>query len=432
MANHEYPFTEEIELEGHIIDSWVLPKVFDTVMDMDGDFEVLEIEVGKRKDERSHARMRIGARTQSELEMILEQLQEYGARIAIEDDVVTKSAPRDGALPLDFYSTTNLPTDVRINGKWVPVSRIEMDLAIVVDWENETATTRPMLDVRQGEKVVVGHQGIRVRPLERARESEIFSFMQSSVSSEKPKKVVIYEIAEEMRDIKAQDGKILVVAGPAIIHSGAGPYLAALIRSGYVDVLFGGNAIAVHDVEAALFDTSLGVNLGNGLPVEGGHRHHMRAINVIRNAGSLEAAVEQGVLTRGVMYEAIRNNIEMVLAGSIRDDGPMPGVIMDMIEAQRAMREAVEDVDLALMISTMLHSIATGNLLPAHVKTVAVDINPAVVTKLADRGSWQAVGLVTDAELFLRELTTVLGLRESGSLTPAVDARLPAATIHSD
>lgn len=410
MANHEYPHTEEIELEGHIIDSWILPKVFDLVMDMDGDFEVLEIEVGKRKDEESHARMRIGAHTRAELDQILEQLQEYGARIAVEGDVQTKPAPRNGALPLDFYSTTNLPTDVRIDDRWVPVEPIEMDVAIVIDWEQKTATAKPMLRVEEGEQVVVGSQGIRVRPLERSRESEIFSFMQSAVSSEKPKKLVIHEIAREMQEIKDRGGKLLVVAGPAIIHSGAGPYLAALIRSDYVDVLFGGNAIAVHDVEWALFDTSLGVSMASGIPVQGGHRHHMRAINVIRNAGSLRAAVEQGTLTRGVMYEAIRNDVKMVLAGSIRDDGPMPDVIMDMIEAQEAMREAVQGVDLALMISTMLHSIATGNLLPAHVKTVAVDINPAVVTKLADRGSWQAVGLVTDAELFLRELTTALDL----------------------
>lgn len=410
MANHEYPFTEEIELEGHIIDSWVLPKVFDLVMDMDGDFEVLEIEVGKRRDEESHARMRIGARTRDELGEILEQLQEYGARIAVEGDVQTKPAPRDGALPLDFYSTTNMPTDVRLNDTWVPVEPIEMDVAIIIDWENERATAKPMLEVQEGEEIVVGSQGIRVRPLERSRESEVFSFMQSAVSSEKPKKLVIHEIAREMRTIKERGGKLLVVAGPAIIHSGAGPYLASLIRNGYVDVLFGGNAIAVHDVESALYDTSLGVSMASGIPVQGGHRHHMRAINVIRNAGSLRAAVEQGKLTQGVMYEAIRNNITMVLAGSIRDDGPMPDVITDMIEAQQAMREAARGVDLALMISTMLHSIATGNLLPAHVKTVAVDINPAVVTKLADRGSWQAVGLVTDAELFLRELTTALGL----------------------
>ncbi|MDQ6963374.1 MAG: TIGR00300 family protein, partial [Mariprofundales bacterium] len=374
---------------------------------------VLEIDVGKRKEEVSHARMRVLAHTQDQLDLILQHLQPLGAALSAGGDVQTEPAPRDGTLPQDFYSTTNLPTEVRICGRWVPVEPIEMDVAIVVDWEQEVAVAKPMLDVREGEHVVVGRQGIRVRPLERAREGEIFSFMQSAVSSEKPKKLVIHEVAREMQAIKQRGGKILVVAGPAIIHSGAGPYLAALIRRGYVDVLFGGNAIAVHDVEWALFGTSLGVNLESGLPVEGGHRHHMRAINAIRIAGSLHEAVKQGVLTRGVMYEAVRKGIRLVLAGSIRDDGPLPEVITDVIEAQRAMRSALAGVDLVLMISSMLHSIATVNMLPATVKTVVVDINPAVVTKLADRGSWQAVGLVTDAELFLRELVAALGILDA-------------------
>ncbi|GAP63443.1 hypothetical protein ARMA_1866 [Ardenticatena maritima] len=409
-------FTEDVELRGHIIDSLILPKAFDTIMDMGGDFDVLHIEVGRHKEDPSYARLRVKAEDEETLHEILAQLQNLGASLVTAQDVRTEPAPKDGALPPDFYSTTNLPTEVRINGRWVPVYPIEMDVAIVVDWENETAMTKPMLEVKKGEHVVVGHAGIRVRPLERSRQADVFSFMQSDVSSEKPKKLMIHEIAREMRQVKERGGKILVVAGPAIIHSGAGPYLAALIRNGYVDVLFGGNAIAVHDVEAALFGTSLGVNLQSGVPVEGGHRHHMRAINAIRNAGSLRAAVEQGILTRGVMYEAIRKGITLVLAGSIRDDGPLPDVITDVIEAQKAMRAALPGVELVLMISTMLHSIATGNMLPATVKTVAVDINPAVVTKLADRGSWQAVGLVTDAELFLRELTTALDVEMDEAL----------------
>jgi lysine-ketoglutarate reductase/saccharopine dehydrogenase-like protein (TIGR00300 family) len=406
----QYPYTEEVELRGHIIDSWVLPRTFDAIMDLEGDFKVLEMEIGKRKDMASYARLRVLAPSREILSRILDQIKQYGANVAAEGDVQTQPAPRDGALPLDFYSTTNLPTEVRIQGDWLPVLPAEMDLAVVVDWEHTTASAKPMLQVRAGEAVAIGHQGIRVHPLERARQSEIFSFMNSAVSSEKPKKLAIYEIAREMKAVKARGGRILAVAGPAIIHSGAGPYLAALIRDGYVDVLFGGNAIAVHDVESALLGTSLGVNLESGMPVEGGHRFHMRAINAIRTAGSLEEAVAQGLLAKGVMYEAVRKGIRMVLAGSIRDDGPLPGVITDVVEAQQAMREAVQGVDLALMICTMLHSIATGNLLPAHVKTVVVDINPAVVTKLADRGSWQAVGLVTDAELFLRELALALAL----------------------
>jgi len=411
MAKSSKPATEEIELRGHIIDSWVLPRVFDAVMDLGGEFEVLEIQVGKRKHEESHARLRVSAPTSAQLGEIVVQLQELGAEVVGQKDVDTAPAPRDGALPSDFYSTSNLPTEVRLSGRWVPVEGTEMDVAIVVDRASGRAVTRPMVDVRKGESIAVGYGGIRVLPIPRARGSEVFSFMNSAVSSEKPKKLVIHEIARELREIHARGGKILFVAGPAIVHSGAGSHLAGMIREGHVDVLFGGNAIAAHDVESALFGTSLGVNLENGLPAEGGHRNHMRAINAVRTVGSLGKAVETGLLKKGIVYEAVRKGIPMVLAGSIRDDGPLPDVITDVLDAQREMRAAIAGVEMALMVCTMLHSIATGNLLPAAVKTVAVDINPAVVTKLADRGSWQTVGLVTDAELFLRELT--LALEES-------------------
>lgn len=406
--NEQQAFTEDVQLQGHIIDSLLLPRAFELIMDRGGEFEILTIHVGKRKDETSLAKMRVSAPSAELLSEIIDQLQELGAELMGAEDVETEPAPCNGALPPDFYSTTNLPTEVRLDGEWISVDGTEMDLAVVVDLAAGRAATRPMIRVRKGEAVAVGHNGIRVLPLERARGGEIFSFMNSAVSSEKPKKLVIREVAREMHAIHARGGKILVVAGPAILHSGAGPYLATLVRDGFVDVLFGGNALATHDVEAALYGTSLGVNLDNGLPVEGGHRHHMRAINVIRTVGSLKEAVEQGILTKGVMFEAISRGITMVLGGSVRDDGPLPDVITDMVEAQETMREALQGVELALMISTMLHSIATGNLLPASVRTVAVDINPAVVTKLADRGSWQTIGLVTDAELFLRELVMSL------------------------
>lgn len=412
MASKKSSFTEEVQLSGHIIDSWVLPRAFDTIMDCGGDFEVLSIQVGKHKGETSRAHLRVQAPDAETLTGIVTRLQELGAELVSKRDVETKPAPRDGALPADFYSTSNMATQVRLGGQWVHVEGIEMDVAILVDKERKRAFTRPMVHVKKGDPVVVGYEGIRVQPQERARETEIFSFMGSSVSSEKPKKLIIQEIAREMREIHDQRGKILFVAGPAIVHSGAGPLLADLIRDGWVDVLFGGNAIATHDVESALLGTSLGVSLESGLAVEGGHRHHMRALNAIRTAGSLKAAVDQGILTRGIMYEAIRKGIPVVLAGSIRDDGPLPDVITDVLVAQDEMRARVQDgVRMAVMISSMLHSIATGNLLPAAVKTVAVDINPAVVTKLADRGSWQAVGLVTDAEPFLRELAAALAER---------------------
>ncbi len=401
-------FSEEVILEGHIIDSWILPKVFDTVMDLGGEFEMQEFRVGRRKDEVSFARMKISADSEARLHQILTALQDYGAELVSRDDVQTAPAPCDGALPDDFYSTTNLPTQVRLNGHWVEVEGTEMDLAILVDREQNRARMIPMADVRRGDPIAIGHEGIRVIPFQRARDRELFSFMASEVSSEKPKRLVIEEIAKQMRETRAHGGKILVVAGPAIVHSGAAPYLAQIIRAGFVQVLFGGNAIAVHDVEAALLGTSLGVALHNGEAIKGGHRHHMIAINTIRRAGSLRAAVEQGILRQGIMYECIRNHVEMVLAGSIRDDGPLPDVITDTVQAQRQMRAALKGVELALMVSTMLHSIATGNMLPASVKIVAVDINPAVVTKLADRGTFQALGLVTDAELFMRELAEAL------------------------
>jgi len=265
-----------------------------------------------------------------------------------------------------------------------------------------------MHEVQVGDEVVVGSEGIRVQPFERAREREGFAFMQSNVSSEKVKVLAIHQIARQMQETKEHGGKILFVLGPAVIHTGAGRYIADLIRRGYVQVIFGGNAIVTHDVESALFGTSLGVDLRSGEQVEGGHRNHLRAINAIRAVGSLEKALETGLLHEGLTYEAMKRNIPMVLAGSIRDDGPMPGVINDMQEAQRRMRQVLPGVEMAIMVASMLHAIATGNLLPSTVRTVVVDINPAVVTKLADRGSFQAAGLITDAELFLRELAEAL------------------------
>lgn len=403
-------FSEEITLEGHIIDSWVLPRVFDTVMDLGGSFDLEEIRVGRRKDETSFARLRISAGSEQQLHAIVAALQGHGAVVVSDHDVATEPAPSDGGLPDHFYSTTNLPTQVRLGGRWLDVGGTEMDLVILVDRERGQARMVPMAEVRRGDPVVVGHDGIRVVPLERSREREVFAFMASGVSSEKPKRHVIAEIAREMRETRAHGGKVLVVAGPAIIHTGAAPHLARLVRAGYVQVLFGGNAIATHDVESVLFGTSLGVALDNGRPVEGGHVHHMAAINAIRRVGSLRAAVDSGLLREGLMYECIKHGVEVVLAGSVRDDGPLPDVITDMGEAQRRMRSALHGVEMALMIATMLHSIATGNMLPASVKTVVVDINPAAVTKLADRGTFQALGLVTDADLFLRELVGALGL----------------------
>ena len=403
-------YAESIALAGHIVDSLVLTKVMDAIMDQGGNFELEEIRVGRHKDETSYARLKVLASDHAQLQHIIASVQDMGAELVSSRDAQIQPAPWDGVLPEDFYSTTNLHTQVRLAGQWVDVAAIEMDVMIVVDREALTARCVPMNDIRAGDEVVVGHEGIRVFPLQRARERELFSFMGSEVSSERPKRLVIAQIAREMQRIRERRGKIVFVAGPAIVHSGAVASLAALVRAGFVSVLLGGNAIATHDVEFALLGTSLGVDLGTGMPVEGGHRNHMRAINTIRKCGSLERAVQAGVLTSGIIYECVSHDVPYVLTGSIRDDGPMPGVIVDMFEAQRLMRESVQGAEMCLMVATMLHSIATGNFLPATVKVVAVDINPAVVTKLADRGSFQAVGLVTDAELFLSDLAEELDL----------------------
>jgi lysine-ketoglutarate reductase/saccharopine dehydrogenase-like protein (TIGR00300 family) len=395
-------------LEGHIIDSLMLPQLMDLVMDLGGAFDIQELRVGHRKTDTSYCRIEVTAPEPDTLDEIVRRARELGARAASEEPVETEPVTQAGVYPEGFYSTSNMPTQVLIDGGWATVEKQEMDCAIAIDRDAHRAWCIPFYEATPGLEVVVGHSGVRVSPLERSRQTEIFSFMASEVSAEKPKKLLIGKIAAEMKAVRAEGGKILVVAGPAVVHTGAGRHLSRLIELGYVQVLFAGNALAVHDVEAALFGTALGVNLESGLPIEHGHEHHMRAINRVRAAGSLRAMVEAGELEDGVMKSAIDHGVEVVLAGSVRDDGPLPDVITDMGVAQRRMREAVPDVRLALMLATMLHSIATGNLLPANVRTVCVDMNPAVVTKLADRGSWQSIGLVTDVESFLRELARVI------------------------
>jgi lysine-ketoglutarate reductase/saccharopine dehydrogenase-like protein (TIGR00300 family) len=400
--------TARLVLQGHIIDSMMLPQVMDMIMDLGGNFTIEELKVGQHKTDPSICRMEVYAESAQMLDRIVQRARALGATAEHEQPVRLEKVAREGVFPEGFYSTSNLPTEVLVDSRWIPVEKIEMDTAIAVDGKAGRAWCIVFQDAKPGMEVVVGHQGVRVTPLERSRHTEIFTFMGSEVSAEKPKKVLISGIAEEMRQARASGGRVLVVAGPAVVHTGAGVYLSRLIELGYVQVLFAGNALAVHDVEAALFGTALGVNIESGVPIEHGHEHHMRAINRVRAAGGLRQMVESGQLKSGVMKSAIEHGVEIVLAGSVRDDGPLPDVITDMVEAQRRMREALKDVRLALMLSTMLHSIATGNMLPATVRTVCVDINPAVVTKLADRGSWQSVGLVTDVESFLRELAHVM------------------------
>jgi lysine-ketoglutarate reductase/saccharopine dehydrogenase-like protein (TIGR00300 family) len=407
----ERKHTARLVLKGHIIDSMMLPQVMDMVMDLGGNFTIEELKVGQHKTDPSRCRLEVVAPTAEVLDTIVRRARDLGAVAATEEPVHLAEVAQPGVYPEGFYSTTNLPTYVLLAGRWVSVQKQEMDTAITVDEAAGTARCIPFQEAKTGMKIVVGHAGVRVVPLERSRQTEIFSFMSSEVSAEKPKKLLIQGIADEMRQARANGERILVESGPAVVHTGAGVHLSRLIELGYVQVLFAGNALAVHDVEAALFGTALGVNLESGLSIEHGHEHHMRAINRVRSAGGLSEMVERGELRTGVMKSAIEHGVDIVLAGSVRDDGPLPDVITDMVEAQRRMRAAIvkdPPVRMALMLSTMLHSIATGNMLPAGVRTVCVDINPAVVTKLADRGSWQSIGLVTDVESFLRELAATL------------------------
>jgi lysine-ketoglutarate reductase/saccharopine dehydrogenase-like protein (TIGR00300 family) len=400
--------TARLVLSGHIIDSMMLPQVMDLVMDLGGNFTIEELKVGQHKTDTSICRMEIVAGSAEQLDSIVRRARALGATAESEEPAQLEKVATEGVFPEGFYSTSNLPTEVLLGQRWVGVENIEMDCAIAVDADSGRAWTVVFQGAKPGMDIVVGYKGVRVTPLERSRQTEIFSFMGSEVSAEKPKKVLIGGIAHEMHLIRESGGRIAVVAGPAVVHTGAGRYLSRLIELGYVQVLFAGNALAVHDVESALFGTALGINIESGVAMEHGHEHHMRAINRVRAAGGLRQMVQNGQLTSGVMKSAIDHGVDIVLAGSVRDDGPLPDVITDMIEAQQRMRASLAGVRMALMLSTMLHSIATGNMLPAGVRTVCVDINPAVVTKLADRGSWQTIGLVTDVESFLRELALVI------------------------
>jgi lysine-ketoglutarate reductase/saccharopine dehydrogenase-like protein (TIGR00300 family) len=401
-------FVEEVEIQGHIIDSLILPKVLDEILTHGGSYVLKDIRIGQRQADPSYARVEVRAPSADVLQDVLDAIHDHGAVPTTSQDCTVVAADMDGAFPEHFYSTTSFRTQVRLQGEWIDVEDQEMDCGILIDPEGGAARCIPMADVHKGDRIVVGRQGLRVLPAETTARTSLFEFMASPVSSEKPKGVTVREIAAAMRRARAAGERILAVLGPAVVHTGSVEHICKLIRDGYLNILFAGNALATHDIEQALYGTSLGVWLDRGLPAEEGHEHHLRAINTIRRLGGIRPAVERGVLKSGIMYECIRHDIPFVLAGSIRDDGPLPEVVTDILEAQRRMRELVRGVGFCLMVATMLHSIATGNLLPAWVKVACVDINPATVTKLADRGSVQTVGIVTDAEPFLRSLVNEL------------------------
>jgi lysine-ketoglutarate reductase/saccharopine dehydrogenase-like protein (TIGR00300 family) len=403
---------ETILLQGHIVDSLLLPKVLDLILQFGGTFELDNISIGKTRRESSAARIVITAETPERLSQILAEVQAHGATVEAQSDCVCEAAPADGVFPHNFYATTNLQTEVRLGGRWTPVRGIEMDLGIqvsAVGTGTPGVSTVPMAEVRRGDQIVVGREGIRVMPLERPAKLDVFGFMEAAVSPERPHGHVIADVCRRMHTLRDTGGKVLLAGGPAIIHGGGRQALTWLIESGFIQVLFCGNALAAHDMEAHLYGTSLGYQLASGDPAHHGHEHHLRTINRIRAIGSIEEAVRSGVITTGVMAACVRREVTVVMAGTIRDDGPLPGVMTDSVLAQAAMRKAVQGVDLALLVASTLHAVATGNLLPAMVPTVCVDINPAVPTKLADRGSFQAASLVMDAASFLREVAVTLG-----------------------
>ena len=412
----------EVELEGHLLSEGSLDRAFETASQAGGSLRLSRFHGGERSDQPSTARLEATGPDDAALAEIVRRLGQGNAKLVHADsdgDAVLAPAPKAGVAPEDFCCSTIYPTEVRVGARWLRVRDQRMDAAIAVD-AVDAGSAEPIArcvlprNLRRGQQVVVGESGVRVQMPPRRSASDGFAFMSAAVSSERRVEAQIAELALEMRRIRARGGRIVVVAGPVVIHTGGGEHLAALIRGGFVQALLTGNALPVHDLEANLFGTSLGVDLVRGAGVRGGHRHHLRAINRIRAAGSIAAAVEDGVVDGGVMFECVRANIPYVLAGSIRDDGPLPDTEMDLLAAQAAYQAQIAGAELILMLATMLHAIGVGNMTPAGVRLVCVDINPAVVTKLADRGSVASTGIVTDVGLFLKLLAErVLGRAEA-------------------
>ncbi|MGH1566792.1 MAG: TIGR00300 family protein [Nitrosopumilus sp.] len=393
-------FSQEIEVHGHLIDSLILTKIFDKIMDLQGEFQVLEIDIGKKKKDQSYARLLVNGKNQKHLDEILETIYREGAVSKIQKEITLKKSPKNYVMPDNFYSTTNNHTQVFHNGEWIQVENMMMDKCIVV--KNNHAFCVPIRDIKKGDMIIVGEKGIKINPPERPREGvNVFEFMGSSSSSERPTQHIAKKVAEDIHNTKKNGGKIIIVGGPAIVHTGADDAVSELIKLGYIDGVLAGNALAVHDIEYATLGTSLGMNVHDASLAHHGHRNHMDTINAVFKAGSIKNMVKSKQLTKGIMYECVKNKVPFVLAGSIRDDGPLPDVITDVAKAQREYKKVLKDASMVIMISTMLHSIATGNMLPANVKVIVVDINQPTVTKLMDRGTWQALGIVSDVGAFL-------------------------------
>lgn len=400
-------YSEIVEAEGHLVDSQILSRVMDRVIECGAVYEVLNFRLGRTNDEFSQLQLRVIAPSEDILNKTLEELIELGCYQKQVHDVMLKPAPMDRVVPDDFYSTTNHRTFVRLDGSWLEVGKQRMDAVIVI--ADGTADCRKLRDVKKGDQIVCGAHGIRIQPEFKERDRMGFAFMANDISSERRTETAVRKIAEMMRQVKADGGRIVFVAGPVVIHTGGTQAFCEIIRRGFADALLAGNAIAVHDIEHQLFGTSLGVDLEHGNPIEEGHKNHMRAINTINRYGSIRGAVEAGVLKQGVMYECVKNNVPFVLAGSIRDDGPLPDTEMNLIQAQEEYAKQIEGAKMVICLSSMLHSIGVGNMTPSWVRMVCVDINPAVVTKLSDRGSAQTVGVVTDVGTFLNLLAQQIG-----------------------
>ncbi len=405
-----------VRMEGHLLDSGLISRALDLIIGNGGSFQVLNFNLGEQRQSTSSAEVKVSAPSHDLMEEIMSQLIDLGAVAPPQEvcDANLELVIQDSVAPDDFYVTTIYPTEVRIESEWVRVQNQRMDGAIAVTHtaDGPVARCKLLRDLQVGEYVVVGVEGIRTIRKTESREqrnnTQEFTFMGAGVSSERRVELVVEQIAWELRRLRDRNGKVVVTAGPVVIHTGGSQHLGRLIREGYVQSLLGGNAIAVHDMEQSMMGTSLGVDMKRGVPVRGGHRHHLKVINTIRRCGNIAAAVEQGILTKGIMYECVRHNIPFVLAGSIRDDGPLPDTEMDLVKAQTAYAKQLEGADMILMLSSMLHSIGVGNMTPAGVKMVCVDINPSVVTKLSDRGSVESIGVVTDVGLFLSLLVQQL------------------------
>jgi lysine-ketoglutarate reductase/saccharopine dehydrogenase-like protein (TIGR00300 family) len=400
--------SETIELRGHIIDSLILPKVLDQILTHGANFKIGEINIGKKREDQSFARIEVFAETGEALDELVLRLRQHGAEVVERANVQLAGAPADGVFPRDFYVTTNQQTFVRFDGKEIEVRPAMFNSAVAVDRKNGKARAVKFLDVDKGDEIVVGHQGVRVVPLQRSTtHTDIFQFINTIVDADEPKSAIIRELGEELRRAHRAEGKIAIVVGPAIVRTGAGHHLGRLVERGFVNRLFAGNSFAAYDVERALYGTSLGMRPDLAF-ARGGHENHLRAINTIREAGGIAAAVQKKILTHGIMYACVRQDVDIVLTGAIRDEGPIPGVTTDVIEAQKVMREKLADVTHVMLLAAVQHSLAVASMLAPNVKTVCVDIDPTAVERAVEHQPLQSIGLVTDVEPFLQELADYL------------------------